>query len=46
MDNILLPELEEDDIVKLSVILTKTLLSVGYRKIDNNNDMQLQDGSK
>ena len=44
--HILLPELEEEDIVKLSVILTKTLWSEGYRKIDNNNDMQLQDGSK
>ena len=44
--HILLPSLSEEEIVRLSVVLTKTLWSEGYRKIDNSTDMHLQDGSK
>lgn len=42
----LYPEAEEEEIVKNSVILTKILWRMGYRKVDNSKHLPLQDGSK
>ena len=42
----LFPELEEEEIVEKSVILTNTLWFEGYRMIDNDNSEPMQDGTK
>jgi hypothetical protein len=36
---------DEETIIRKSVTLTKVLWKEGYRKIDDSNDMPLQDGS-
>jgi hypothetical protein len=36
---------DEKTIIRKSVTLTKVLWNEGYRKIDDSNDMPLQDGS-
>lgn len=41
----LFPKLTEDEVVKKSILLTKTLWHEGYRKVDNSNDIHLQDGT-
>jgi hypothetical protein len=35
----------EQAIIKKSITLTKILWAEGYRRVDNSNDMPLQDGS-
>lgn len=40
------PEDSEDQVIKKSVLITNTLWSEGYRRIDNNNIEPLQDGKK
>ena len=37
---------DEDAIVEKSVTLCKILWKEGYRRVDNSNDVPLQDGSK
>ena len=44
--HILYPLDSEEDIVHKSVILTNTLWHEHFRKIDNNNSIPLQDGTK
>jgi hypothetical protein len=41
----ILPSLNEDEIVRISTILTKVLWSENYRRIDNDDNIPLQDGS-
>lgn len=36
---------DEETIIRKSVTLTKVLWKEGYRKVDDSNDMPLQDGS-
>ena len=43
--HILLPGANEDEIVRISTILTKVLWSENYRRIDNDDNVPLQDGS-
>ena len=43
--HLLHPELEEEGIVRTSVVLTNLLWKQEYRKIDNENITPLQDGS-
>ena len=40
------PDKSEEDIVADSIKLTNTLWHDGYRKVDNQNDDKLQDGTK
>jgi hypothetical protein len=42
--HILAPEDDEEEVIRKSVILTKTLWHEGYRKIDNTEDIPLQNG--
>lgn len=42
--HVLFPEMEEDDVIEKSVILTNTLWHEHYRKVDNSNKLPLQDG--
>ena len=42
--HILAPEDSEEEVVRKSIILTKTLWHEGYRKIDNTEDIPLQNG--
>jgi hypothetical protein len=44
--HILNPEDSEEAIIDKSVTLCKLLWKQGYRRVDNSNDMPLQDGSK
>lgn len=44
--HILFPELEEEDIIKYSIILCNTLWYERYRRTDNDNSQPMQDGSK
>lgn len=39
-------DMEEDEVVKWSVLLTNTLWHEGYRKVDNSVHQRLQDGSR
>jgi hypothetical protein len=43
--HILAPGDSEEEVVRKSIILTKTLWHEGYRKIDNTEDIPMQDGS-
>jgi hypothetical protein len=43
--HILYPQAEEDEIVKKSVTLCNTIWHERYRRIEENNDEPLQDGS-
>ena len=43
--HILYPEIEEDEVIKKSILLTNTLWKEGYRRIDNDTSTELQDGS-
>ena len=40
------PDLSEDAVVRDAVTLANTLWHEGYRRIDNSNDIPLQDGKK
>jgi len=42
----LFPLLEEHEIERKSILLINTLWHEGYRKVDNSNDIPLQDGTK
>ena len=44
--HLLLPEADEEEIVRISVALTKILWKEGYRRVDNHDKDLLQDGSK
>lgn len=44
--HLLYPEDSEEEIVKKSVILTNTLWYEKYRRVEDNNDTPLQDGTK
>ncbi len=44
--HILNPEDSEEAIIDKSVTLCKLLWKQGYRRVDNSNDVPLQDGSK
>lgn len=39
------PDMDEDRVVRISVILTNTLWHEGFRKVDNSNDIPMQDGT-
>ena len=41
----LFPELSEGEVEKKSILLTNTLWHTGFRKVDNSNDIPLQDGT-
>jgi hypothetical protein len=41
----LFPNLKEEDVIKKAILLTNTLWYEGYRKVDNSNDIHLQDGT-
>ena len=43
--HLLNPEDSEEEVVRKSIVLTKTLWHEGYRKIDNTEDIPMQDGS-
>lgn len=43
--HILYPEAEEEEIIKKSVILCNTIWHEKYRRVEDNNDEPLQDGS-
>jgi hypothetical protein len=40
----LFPDASEREIEKKSILLTNTLWHEGYRKVDNSNNLPLQDG--
>ena len=44
--HLLEPEASEQEVIEKSVILTKLLWKMGYRKVDNSKHLPLQDGSK
>ncbi|CAB4121903.1 hypothetical protein UFOVP19_22 [uncultured Caudovirales phage] len=44
--HILFPEAEEEEIESKSIILTNTIWSEQYRRVDNSKSLPLQDGSK
>jgi len=44
--HIIFPSLDEDEIIAKSVILTNTLWHEKYRRIEDQADVPLQDGSK
>jgi len=44
--HLLEPEASEEEVIQKSVILTKLLWRMGYRKVDNSKHLPLQDGSK
>lgn len=44
--HLLEPEASEEEVIEKSVILTKLLWKMGYRKVDNSKHLPLQDGSK
>lgn len=44
--HLLEPEASEEKVIEKSVILTKLLWKMGYRKVDNSKHLPLQDGSK
>lgn len=44
--HLLEPEASEEEVIEKSVILTKLLWRMGYRKVDNSKHLPLQDGSK
>jgi len=44
--HLLEPEDSEEEVIEKSVILTKLLWKMGYRKVDNSKHLPLQDGSK
>ena len=41
----LYPKMDEPDIVRHSILLCNTLWHEGYRKVDNANDIPMQDGT-
>jgi len=43
--HILLPQLDEEEVIKHSVMLTNTLYKERYRRVDEDPKMPLQDGS-
>lgn len=43
--HLLIPEAEEEEIVQKSVILTNTLWHEGYRRIDADTSIPMQDGT-
>ena len=44
--HILFPEKSEPEIEKAAIILTNTQWHEGIRRVDNSNELPLQDGSK
>ena len=46
VEHLLNPMDDEEMIIEKSVTLCKVLWNLGYRRIDNSNDVPLQDGSK
>jgi hypothetical protein len=42
----LFPDASEEEVIRKSVLLTNTLWKEGYRRIDNDNSEELQDGKK
>jgi hypothetical protein len=42
----LFPAMDEIEVITKSIILTNTLWYEGFRKVDNSNDIPLQDGTK
>ncbi len=46
VEHLLNPIDDEETIVEKSVTLCKVLWKLGYRRVDNSNDVPLQDGSK
>lgn len=43
--HLLLPEAEEDEIVRISTALTKVLWKENYRRIESDDNIPLQDGT-
>jgi hypothetical protein len=40
------PELDEDEVIKKSILITNTLWFDGFRRADNDCSQRLQDGTK
>ena len=41
----LFPKATEEEVIRMSTVFTNTLWHEGYRKVDNSNDMPMQDGT-
>lgn len=46
MIHLLWPDETEEEVERKSIMMTNTLWNQKYRRIDNNNQIPLQDGSK
>lgn len=44
--HLLFPELSEEEVVRTSIYITNTLWYEKYRRVDDNNHLPLQDGTK
>jgi hypothetical protein len=44
--HVVFPDLSEEAVVNAAVLLTNTLWSEDFRRVDNRNSIPLQDGSK
>lgn len=44
--HLLFPEMEEEEVIQKSIILTNVLWKEGYRRVDNSNSLLLQNGKK
>ena len=41
----LFPAMSEEMVQRMSIVMTNTLWFEGYRKVDNSNDIPMQDGT-
>lgn len=46
LTHLCLPEATEEEVERISILMTNTLWHQKYRRIDDRNDLPLQDGSK
>lgn len=44
--HLLLPDISEESVENASIMMTNTIWQEKYRRIDDRNDLPLQDGSK
>ena len=43
--HLIYPNQEEEEVETNAIVLTNLLWKIGYRKVDNSNDIPLQDGT-
>lgn len=46
MTHLILPEATEEEVERISILMTNTLWQQKYRRVDDRNILPLQDGSK